>query len=323
MMKGFQKIMEDSMIVTYETVNGVLRVSDQLVCQNSWVYVTSPTQNEIEQLITEFDLPKDFIEDPLDEDESPRVEREDNNTLIIIQTPYYDEDDEYIKYKTIPLGIILTHGSLITVSSRTDDVLQNFVKGRVKHISCHKRNRLTLQILSRTASIYLLYLKRISRMVTQIEERLEKSMKNDELQNFLDLQKSLVYFATSLKANEAVMERLSRSGLLTKFEDDRDYLDDLIIENKQAIEMTAIHGNILKSTMEAFDSMISNNLNKVMKFLTSVSIILMIPTLIASMYGMNVKLPFADNPHAFAITMGASTILTLLGIMVFIKRKWF
>ncbi|MEA3475986.1 MAG: magnesium transporter CorA family protein [Candidatus Cloacimonadota bacterium] len=313
------------MIEVYKAIdNKLTKIGVEKIAEkDSWIYIVSPTSEEIENITKKFNVPKDFLEDPLDYNESPRIEIEDGVTLIIIQTPYYDEDDEYIKFKTLPLGIIFTKECLITVSSKKDDVLQNFIRGRVKKFSTSKRNRLTLQILSKTSTVYLNYLKRISKITNDIEYRLEKSMKNDELMDFLDLQKSLVYFTTSLRANEAVMEKLYRIGLLTKFEEDKDYLEDMMVDNKQALEMTNIHSNILRSTMDAFASMISNNLNAVMKFLTSVTIILMIPTLIASIYGMNIKLPFARSSHAFAITIGASIVFSLIGVFIFIKRKWF
>jgi magnesium transporter len=252
------------------------------------------------------------------------MELEDGKRLIIIQTPYFEDDEEAaIQFITLPLGIILTEKCIITVSSKDDDVLQNFGKERVKNFSTAKRNRLILQILSRTATVYLNYLKRINRISNTIETQLEESMQNERLMDLLDLQKSLVYFATSLRSNEAVMEKLTRVGMFTKFEEDEDLLEDMIIDNKQAIEMTSIHTNILRSTMEAFSSMISNNLNKVMKFLTSVTIILMLPTLVSSIYGMNVALPFARSTHAFVILMVASVLLALVGVIIFIKRKWF
>ncbi|MCD6101999.1 MAG: magnesium transporter CorA family protein [Candidatus Cloacimonetes bacterium] len=313
------------MIKIYKTIEkkltkiGVEKIREK----NSWIYIVSPTPEEIGTITNTFDIPKDFIEDPLDINETPRIEREKNSTLIIIQTPYYDDEEEHIKFITIPLGIILAKECLITVSSKDDDVLQNFFKGIVKNFSTNKRNRLILQILSKTATVYLNYLKRINRQTTEIENRLHKSMKNEELINLLDFEKSLVYFSTSLRSNELVMERLYKTGILTKFEEDEDFLEDLIIENKQALEMTNIHSNILSSMMDAFASVISNNLNMVMKFLTSVTIILMIPTLIASIYGMNIRLPFAKSPHAFAITIGASIIFSLIGVFIFIKRKWF
>ncbi len=313
------------MIEVYKTIEkrltkiGVEKIKEK----NFWIYIVSPTPEEIETITNTFDIPKDFIEDPLDINESPRIEREDDSTLIIIQIPYYDDEEEHIKFITIPLGIILAKECLITVSSKDDDVLQNFFTGSVKNFSTNKRNRLILQILSRTATVYLNYLKRINSQTTEIENRLHKSMKNEELIHLLDFEKSLVYFSTSLRSNELVMDRLYRSGLLTKFEEDKDFLEDLIIENKQALEMTNIHSNILSSMMDAFASVISNNLNMVMKFLTSVTIILMIPTLIASIYGMNIRLPFARSPHAFAITIGASIVFSLIGVFIFIKRKWF
>ena len=313
------------MIEIYKTIDGKLTkiVPTAHEEKDSWIYVVSPSVEEIEKITTQFNIPRDFLEDPLDVNESPRIEREDENTLIIIRTPYYDDEEEHIKFTTIPLGIILTKDCLITVSSKNDDVLQNFFKGEVKNFSTSKRNRLILQILSRTATVYLNYLKRINRMTSSIENRLHKSMKNEELIRLLDMEKSLVYFSTSLRSNELVMERLARTGLLTKSEENKDFLEDLMIENKQALEMTNIHSNILSSMMDAFASVISNNLNMVMKFLTSVTIILMIPTLIASIYGMNIKLPFARSTHAFAITMGASIVFSLIGVFIFIKRKWF
>lgn len=314
------------MIKVYKTTAGNLEEKEtvDLTEPNIWVCMVSPSQDEIEQIIETFDIPKDFIEDPLDENESPRMEREDDKTLLIIQTPYFQGEEEGdIEFITVPLGIILTEKCIITVSSREDDVLQNFFRGRVKNFSTAKRNRLILQILSRTATVYLNYLKRISRTTNKIEAQLEDSMNNERLMDFLDLQKSLVYFATSLRSNEAVMEKLTRMGMFTKYEDDKDLLEDLIIDNKQALEMTSIHANILRSTMDAFASMISNNLNKVMKFLTSVTIILMLPTLISSIYGMNIQLPFARSSFAFFILMGASIVLSLIGVIIFIKRKWF
>ncbi|OPX26790.1 MAG: hypothetical protein B1H05_01700 [Candidatus Cloacimonas sp. 4484_140] len=314
------------MIKVFKTTNGKFIEKEQydLLEENIWIYLVSPTQEEIELITTTFDIPKDFIEDPLDENESPRMELEDGKRLIITQTPYFQDDEEAaIQFITLPLGIILTEKCIITVSSKDDDVLQNFIKGRVKNFSTAKRNRLILQILSRTATVYLNYLKRINRISNAIETQLEDSMNNERLMDLLDLQKSLVYFATSLRSNEAVMEKLTRVGMFTKFEEDEDLLEDMIIDNKQAIEMTLIHTNILRSTMEAFSSMISNNLNKVMKFLTSVTIILMLPTLVSSIYGMNVALPLARSPHAFAILMVASVLLALVGVIIFIKRKWF
>ena len=314
------------MIKVFKTTNGKFIEKDQydLLEENIWVYLVSPSHDEIELITTSFDIPKDFIEDPLDENESPRMELEDGKRLLIIQTPYFQDDEEAaIKFITLPLGIILTENCIITVSSKDDDVLQNLIKGRVKNFSTTKRNRLILQILSRTATVYLNYLKKINRISNTIEAQLENSMNNERLMDLLDLQKSLVYFATSLRSNQAVMEKLSRVGMFTKFEEDEDLLEDMIIDNKQAIEMTSIHANILRSTMEAFSSMISNNLNKVMKFLTSITIILMLPTLVSSIYGMNIPLPFEKSPHAFIILMVASVLLALIGVIIFIKRKWF
>jgi magnesium transporter len=228
-----------------------------------------------------------------------------------------------IPYDTLPIGIIFVEDLVITVSSKDVDVLSDFVNGRVKNFSTESRSRFLLQIFLRTALLYLKHLKEINKKTNTIEDELAKAMKNEELIKLLNLEKSLVFFTTSLKSNELMMERLQKTEIVKLDPDDKELLEDVLIENKQAIEMSNVYSNILSGMMDAFASVISNNLNVVLKFLTAVTIILMIPTFIASLYGMNIRLPFQDHPYAFLITLGISFTLALISTFIFIKRKWF
>ena len=289
----------------------------------SWVNVIDPSPEEIARLHQELGVPQDFITYPLDIDERARTEKEDNVLLIVLRIPYFQGEKADIPYITIPLGIVIIDKLIITICKIDNDIIQDFAVGRVRDLSTAKKNRFILQILLKTASSYLQYLRNINKIVDVLEDKLQLSMRNEELLELLKYQKSLVYFSTALKSNELMMERLQRSQLFQMYPDDADLLEDVIIENRQAIEMTNIANNILSQMMDAFASIISNNLNVVMKFLTSVTIVLMLPTLVASLYGMNVKLPLQDSPHAFLITMLVSFGLSFLVALIFVQRDWF
>lgn len=287
-----------------------------------WISLVQPTPAEAADFARETDLPHDFLTDPLDVDETPRMEIDAPNTLIVVRTPRFDPEAE-LEYTTLPLGIILTPDRIITVSSQKDGVLEDFVSGRVRNFSTSNRTRFVLHVFRTTALLYLKHLKEINRKTTGIEAELHRSLSNEALIRLLDLEKGLVYFTTSIRSNELVMERLHRTHLLRMSPEDEDFLEDVIVDNKQAIEMANIYSNILSGMMDAFASVISNNLSVVMKFLTSVTIILMLPTLVASIYGMNVPLPFQKSPHAFLITMIASFVLAAIWVVFFVKRRWF
>lgn len=295
---------------------------DHEYIEYSWHNIIAPSKEELETLSEELDISMDFLMSPLDIDERPRVEVDGRNMLILIRTPHFDESKD-IQYITVPLGIIFSDNMILTISFIKNDVIQAFADGKLKGLSTVSRSRFLLQIFSGTARIYLDYLKRIDKQTSLVEKKLQKSMKNKELIEFLNIEKSLVYFATSLRANELVLDRLQRTGMLQMQSDEADLLEDVIIEIRQAIEMTNIHSNILSALMDAFASIISNNLNAVMKFLTSVTIILMFPVWVSSVYGMNINLPFQHSSHAFAITMGFSIFLSVCGAILFWKRKWF
>lgn len=280
-----------------------------------WYHLSAPTSTELQQVIAQTGVQVDFLRASLDDDERSRIETQDGQTLILVDTPIEESEDNKGGYETIPIGIIMMENCIITVCLKDPPLISEFYKGKVKNFSTKKHNRFILQLLYRNAAKFLHYLRRIDRKSTEIEDELHKSMRNKELIDMLQLEKSLVYFSTSLKGNEGVLERLMRMSFIRQYSDDMELLEDVIIENKQAIEMCTIYRDILAGTMDAFASVISNNLNILMKVLTVITMILTVPTIIASMWGMNVDVPFAQNPYGFwivlAISIAASTVVWL------------
>ena len=229
-------------------------------------------------------------------------------------------------YVTIPIGILMTETNIITVCLEETPVLNAFMDGRVRDFHTYMKTRFILQVLYKNASLYLQYLRVIEKKSEVIEKQLHKSQKNQELIELLELEKSLLYFTTSLRANEVVLEKLMRSERIKKYPEDTDLLEDVIIENKQAIEMANIYSGILGGTMDTFASVISNNQNLVMKFLTTVTIVMSIPTMISSFYGMNVNvqgMPFAQSPHGFFIIICCSIVVCLTIAWIFSKKDLF
>lgn len=303
------------------TKNGLEEIRE--IEKNCWVNFSNPSNGELVELSEKLNIPLNFLTDPLDVDERARIEMEDKCVLIILRISHFDEKDVDIPYITLPLGIIFVEDLVITVCSKDIEVISYFANVKVKNFSTESRSRFLLQIFLRTALLYLKHLKEINKKTNAIEDELARAMKNEELIKLLNLEKSLVFFTTSLKSNELMMERLQKTEIVKLDPDDKELLEDVLIENKQAIEMSNVYSNILSGMMDAFASVISNNLNVVLKFLTAVTIILMIPTFIASLYGMNIRLPFQDHPYAFLITLGISFTLALISTFIFIKRKWF
>jgi magnesium transporter len=288
-----------------------------------WVNVIDPLPAEINRVSEELGIPIDYLTYPLDIDERARTEKDEGVTLIILRVPHYEGDSADIPYVTMPLGIILTERAIVTICKVEHDILTDFTQGRFKAWSTGKRNRFVLQILLSTAQRYLYHLNAIEKGIDQLEDRLQKTPRNREVLELLKYQKSLVYFTTALRSDELMMERLQRSQLFKLYPDDEDLLDDVLIEIRQAIEMTGITNNILTQTVDAFGSIISNNLNVVVKLLTSMTIILTIPMLVASIYGMNVDLPFDELQHGFWIVMGIAVSAAGVAVYIFWKRDWF
>lgn len=303
--------------------------------EGCWVSAVAPTESEISLLESELGVDRDFIRSALDEEESSRIENEDGQTLIVLDYPVAEKpeqfetgkrkkqsiDDDTISYYTMPMSIILTQNNVITVSLKQNTIVEDFANNVVKNIKTQFKTRFIFAILLRIAGKYLQYLKQIDRISNYVEVQLHKSMKNKELIQLLGLEKSLVYFSTSLKSTETVLEKILRGRVIKLYDEDQDLLEDVLIEVKQAIEMSNIYSNILSGTMDAFASVISNNLNIVMKVLTIITIVMAVPTMVFSFYGMNVAgLPFADNVY---VPLGISAVLALIAGIVLSKSKFY
>lgn len=291
------------------TVQGLETLPERVA--GSWVYVLDPRLDEILRLQHELGIPESFINSSLDIDERARIDKEDSTTLLILRVPYLEGEAMDVPYRTATLGIILVKEYIVTICKYRIDVLDSLQHSRPGMLSTAKRNRMILYILLTTAQKYLEYLRRIDAKVEQVEDRLQRSLRNQEVLELLKYQKSLVYFTTGLKTNELLMQRLQRSQMFQAYPDDLDLLEDVLTENHQAIEMVNISSNILSQMMDAFASIISNNLNIVMKFLASVTIIISFPTLVASIYGMNVDLPLQNHPLAFLMVMSIALVISV------------
>jgi magnesium transporter len=291
--------------------------------RNCWVNVTNPTPEEISRLINEFRVPEDYINDILDADERSRTEAEGRWFMIIIRIPVFRTDNG-IPYITVPLGILISPHSIITVCIYENDIIRSILfPVKQKVITLENKINFVLEIFNRSSSQYLKYLKDINIRTSHIEKDIEKSMKNKELQNLLKMEKCLVFFITSLKSNEILLQKLQRSRFASSPDLDEDLLADVIIDTKQAIEMSQIYSDIQAGLMDAFASVISNNLNVVMKQLTTITIVLMIPTLISSMYGMNLNNYLQESKYGFFIVVFGSIILSIITVMFFRRRKFF
>lgn len=295
----------------------------QSFVKGCWINMVSPTDNEIKTVCENLKIEEEFLRYPLDYEEKARIDADDDgNILFIVDIPIIekDRDSDAENYTTMPLGMLVVRDSyFITISLKQNDIIKILEKSLSKGIQTYKKSKLIFQILYTNAEMFLKYLKKIGKETEIAEYVLKNSMKNKELLQLLSLEKSLVYFTTGLKANELVMEKTLRGKIIKLYDEDEDLLEDAIIENKQAIEMSKIYTDILNGTMDAYASIISNNLNGVMKFLTSITIILAVPTLIVSMWGVNVPVPFQNSPLGFPIICVISLIVTL--VMVWWLKK--
>ncbi len=310
------------MIRIFKTEEEMIHQQDEITA-GCWIALTDPTATEILEIADRFQIDPDDLRAPLDEEERSRIETEDKYTLILVDIPMIEERNGKDWYETIPMGIITTDEAIITVCLEDTAVLSAFMDGRVRDFYTYMKTRFILQILYKNAQQYLQYLRIIDKKSAEIEKKLHQSTKNRELIELLELEKSLVYFTTSLRANEVVLEKLLKNEKIKKYPEDTDLLEDVIIENKQAIEMANIYSGILSGTMDAFASVISNNLNIVMKFLATITIVMSIPTIVASFYGMNVNtagMPFADSPWGFLIIILFTILISLLAALFFYKK---
>ena len=309
------------MIRYYKTIEGKLEKLNSFE-NGCWINLVEPSQSEISEIVNLLNIDVESIKAALDEEERSRIDVEDNHILILIDIPIDESDENSSHYTTIPLGIILVNNTILTVCTAQSKILNDFIVGHVREFFTFKRTRFILQILHKNATYYLNYLRRINKMTTVIEKEIYNSMKNKELFQLLELEKSLVYFSTSLKANELVLNKMVRTPSIKKYSEDEDLLEDVIIENKQALEMATIYGDILSRIMDAFSAIISNNQNSVMQFLTSVTLIFSIPTIISGMFGMNVGgIPYEHDPNGFWTVMLITTLISLVITFLMSKNK--
>lgn len=290
--------------------------------KSCWIDMINPSFEEIENISKSTKTDLDLLTKLMDDEELPRIEEGDNATLIVVDTPYITDSKYKHKYNTDPLGIIINNdGYFITISLKKQALLDDFKNNRVKNFDIKKKTKFVIQILLRVAGIYQKELIAINNYINRKEKTLYKSTNNKELIDLLNIEKTLVYFSTSLKANDVVLEKLSKGIVLKLYEDDDDLLDDAMIENKQAIEMSNIYREILTSMTDTYATIISNNLNDVMKFLAGITIVFSIPTMVASFIGMNVPLGGIGTSHySFIILIFLSFVLSIL-IAIILKKK--
>lgn len=289
-----------------------------------WIQMVAPSMEESREIAELLDVDIDDIRAALDEEESSRIELEDGYTLILVDIPTQEIRHDTKTYTTIPLGIILTQDVIVTVCTEETPILQVFIQNRVREFSTKKKLRFVYQILFRTAAIYQTYLRSIDKKRTEIEERIGSDTVDTDLIDLHELESTLVYFATSLRANAVVLDRLTRYKRLEQYPEDKELLEDVIVENRQAIEMTSIYRDIIDGTRELMSSVIDNRLNNVMKYLTSITIVMAIPTVISGIYGMNVNekwMPFSDTPHGFLIICVLTLLICVITLWVLRKKK--
>lgn len=289
--------------------------------EDCWIHLVHPTLDEVKQVCTKTGADERLISKVLDEEELSRIEVEGESTLIVLNIPYLVDHAHKNKYRTLPLGIIHTNRYIITIILKENKLFEDFENGNIRDFHTEKKTRFTIQLLLRISQGYLFGLDEMNKDIERQEHQLAKATKNQELIEMLNIEKSLVYFMGSLKYNQATLERLSKGNVIPFYEEDKDLLEDAMIESNQAIEMATIYKEIMASTTETYASVISNNLNVIMKFLAGITIVFSVPTMVASFMGMNVPLgDFATNPASFFILILISLGVALL-IAYWLKKK--
>ncbi|MBQ7141282.1 MAG: magnesium transporter CorA family protein [Bacilli bacterium] len=311
------------MIKMYKTIDleGTLNEINNIE-DNCWINLIAPTQEEIKSIAEKLEIDENYLNVFLDEEEQARTEVTDDIQLIVLDIPSFEKHTSYSVSVTVPLVILQVKNKyIITLCVKETDLFDDFINGKIKNFFTEKKSRFTIQIMLKVASRYIKDLKIINEETNKSEKSLKKSTNNNDLLKLMNLQKSLVYFSTSLRSNDVVLEKLQKNNLIPLYEEDMELLDDVVIENRQAIEMASIYSGILSSTIEIFGTIISNNLNKVMKFLAGFTIVISIPTMVASFMGMNVPLGFfQESTFSFLTLVIVSLILALL-VAYILKKK--
>ena len=316
------------MIQVYKKINkSVVEVDKELIVDgydfsDQWIHMSNPTDKEIELISKSAAIPEEYLKAALDAEERAYIEKEDSVIMAVTDIPITEEDDDKYTYATLPFGCIMTDKTLVTVCLNETSIIYDLIAGRyVRDFNIHKRTRFFLQLQYVIAKKYLQYLKQIDRASQRVQGILEKSMRNEELIEMLSLEKALVYFSTSLRSNNGVLDKVPR--LVKFYEEDEDLWEDVLIEVRQAIEMSNIYRDILNGTMDAYASIISNNLNIVMKTLTILTLMVDVPAMIAALWGMNTGVPFEGKQWGFWIVVGINVIICVVMLIVLIKKKMF
>ena len=314
------------MIQVYQKLNkSIVTVNPDLVVEGfdfsgKWVHMSNPTDKEIELVAGATAIPEDMIKAALDDEERARIEKEDNILLALTDIPITEDDGDHYTYSTLPFGFISTDDVVVTVCLNETTIINDLMSGRfIKDFNIHKRTRFLLQLQYAISKKYLQYLRQIDRASQRVQNELDKAMRNSELTEMLDLENSLVYFSTSLRSNTVVLDKLPK--FIKFFEEDEDLWEDVLIENRQAIEMSNIYRDILDTTMDTYASIISNNLNVVMKVLTSLTLIVAVPSMIGSFWGMNTGVPFQNEPWGFWVVIGLSVVICVVIAIILSKKK--
>ncbi len=311
------------MISCYTEKNHKLEIVDSIP-DTGWISLISPTDDELRSVSMSLDLPMEACRAALDLDERSRIEVDDNYRMLLVNIPTREETSDRELYTTIPLAIILTASRVITVCSKNTHILRGFENGSERDFHPGKQSRFVFQILYATARRYLIYLRLIEKKIDAAELEFNRLQKNRELLELMKLEKSLVYFTTGLRSNESVLEKLVRTDVVKKYEEDSDLLEDCIVENKQAIEMAKIHTEILSNMSNTFAAVISNNLNVAMKVLAIITVVMAIPTMLFSAYGMNVmNIPLSEHPYGFAIIIAIAVVASIVTMIIILKIKLF
>ena len=310
------------MMTIYRWENGGLKETPEF-SPSCWINLVEPSTTELEAVLSHSpQVPRDFLTDPLDAGERPRFDYEDEASLIIVHVPMPVDDDEVVPYRTVPLGIIFFERSVITVCSARTPVTSAFLDQIRRVCPPSDQYRFAFRLLWHAGVLFLRYINDRHQRTIDLESELHKSISNELLLKLLQIEKTFVYFTTSLKADTIALARANTARQLSLSEDDRDSLEDAMVEYQQALETATVHANILNGTLDTFASLINNNLNNVMKYLTAATIMLAAPTLIASLYGMNIKLPLQGHPSAFLLVMGASVLLSVaIGAVFFVLSR--
>jgi magnesium transporter len=311
------------MLTIYKTDEGIIKTMPDYD-DGVWVRLVEPTRAELTSVAGQYSIDVADLATALDDEESARISLEDGYTLIIADIPSSEVRHEKKMYTTIPMGIVLKQNAIITICREESPIIEYFARGKQRDFSTKKKMRFVYQILFRSASMYQACLRSIDRKRVEIEERADKDMKDGDVIDLHELESTLVYFATSLRSNSVVLERLRRYKRIEQYPEDMELLEDVMVEYQQAIEMTVIYRDIVDGTRELLSSVMNNKLNNVMKYLTSITLVMAIPSVISGVYGMNMDtewMPFATVPYGFEIVCGIIIIICVVILWILRKKR--